>query len=40
MVNAYVEHPNYYLFEEEGDVYLLLTDDFMERVMKYVESFN
>ena len=40
MVNAYVEHPNYYLFEEEGDVYLLLTDDFMERVMKYIESFN
>ena len=40
MVNAYIEHPNQYLFEEGGTVYLLFTDDFMARVMKYIESFS
>ena len=39
MVNTYIEHPNYYLFEEDGTVHILFTDEFMERVMKYVEDF-
>lgn len=40
MVNVYIEHPNQYLFEEGGNVYLLFTDDFTERVIKYVEDFS
>ena len=40
MVDAYIEHPNQYLFEEGGTVYLLFTDDFIARVMKYIESFS
>ena len=40
MVNVYIEHPNQYLFEEGGTVYLLFTDDFTARVMEYIESFS
>ena len=40
MFNEYIKHPNNYLFEEGGVLYVLLTDDFKQRVMEYVENFR
>ena len=40
MFNEYINHPNTFLFEEGGVLYILFTDDFKERVMEYVENFR
>ena len=39
MFDAYIEHPQFYAFEEDGEIYYLFNEDFMERVLKYVEAF-
>lgn len=39
MFDTYIEHPQFYVFEEDGEIYYLFNEDFMERVLKYVEAF-
>ena len=38
MFDAYIEHPRFFVIEEDSEIYQLFTDDFKERVITYIKN--